>query len=722
MSLDDISDKWLFVAYSAKKDGSEDGDDYRNHIGSHHAYAGSKGVGRFSCDRLGETLRMQTRYKGAASRAVEVINVHWDLFEKNAKAEFTSVPMYHTAITEFELPSGLTTLDSGTVLEIGRLREEWNREKFKRLRSGLAKLISPFEGADKAFEIHLNVPAEMDEDKIVIAKSSASGINQPADVVNGPIQNFIFDTLRGKTTHLDVKISQDGRYIYSTLTDRGAIIYKIREINKFTLLEDSDFRCNLFFLNRSAKSTFTQRMGIRPVKFGSVFLFKNGIRIYPVGDEGVDTFEIDRRKQQGHARFLGTRDIIGRIDIYGSDDNFRESTSRNQSLIDTPAYEQLLDCFDEKCFRRLERYVVGVNWKDALDAEAEDTSRLRGDHASARITAIVAQLAGSDGVELLDYNHELVRILNERSDGFTEVLSGLRLLAEKSGNFDLLTELEAAAVRYNELQRAEFAAREAAERERSARRDVEREIAQVRQQAAVITRNFEEERKINLFLTSLASLDRETIEILHHQIIIHAAAVNEIINGQFDSLRAGLIPNKEGLITTFENISFQNRKILSTARFATKANFRLDSETIEEDLANYVEEYIRKVAPIFSDFGIRIEVFSQSRGLVRKFKPIEVSILIDNLISNSGKANATKIVFDVDQPSAKELRIVVHDDGIGFKTGIGDMKRLFEKGFTTSSGSGLGLYHVAQILDDLGGSITAEQAQKGARFLIRIKG
>ena len=46
MSKTDIIDKWLFVAYSEKRNPS-----YRDSI--KRAVAGAKGVGRFSCDRLG---------------------------------------------------------------------------------------------------------------------------------------------------------------------------------------------------------------------------------------------------------------------------------------------------------------------------------------------------------------------------------------------------------------------------------------------------------------------------------------------------------------------------------------------------------------------------------------------------------------------------------------------------------------------------------------------
>jgi signal transduction histidine kinase len=721
MSLGDISGKWLFVAYSAKKDGSEDGSDYRDRIGGQRTYAGSKGVGRFSCDRLGETLRMQTLRAGTRG-VVEVVSVNWDLFERNAKEEFVDVPLDHMTRPSFELPEGVSLLTSGTVLEIGGLREAWSRDKLVRLRAALAKLINPFGGTREEFEVRLLVPAEMAEDAVAIDRAGLEGPPQTG-VVNGPIKNFIFDTLKGKTTHLEVSISDDGAYLYSTLTDRGAIIYRIRESNnKYPLLAGSRFSCNLFYLNRSAKQTFAQRMGVPSVQFGSIFLFKNGFRIFPIGEEGVDTFGIDRRKAQGYNRFLGTRDVIGRIDVGGSDELFRESTSRNQGLIDTPAYTQLEDCFDEKCLRRLERYVVGVNWKDALDLDVEDTSRLLGDKASARITAIVTQLAGTEGVELLEYNQDLVRILNERSEVFSDALSSLRVLAQKSGDNVLLKEIDAAASRFTNLQRAEASAREAADRERTARRQSDRAAAEAVRRAETVTLEFEEEQKRNLFLTSLSSLDREVVEILHHQIIIHAAAINEIVNGQFDLLRDGLAPTREDLVSTFENISFQNRKILSTARFATKANFRLDSEAIQEDLAGYIVDYINEVAPMFSETGIKIRVKSEAKELQRRFKPIEVSILVDNLVSNAGKADASEITFTLDQPSNRELRIVVQDDGRGFTPSVANRSRLFEKGFTTSTGSGLGLYHVAQILDDLGGSITPEDSPRGARFTIRIRG
>lgn len=57
MDYDDLKNKWLFVAYSAKRVGKEN-DDYRNKISTKRIFAGAKGVGRFSCDRLGTQLNL----------------------------------------------------------------------------------------------------------------------------------------------------------------------------------------------------------------------------------------------------------------------------------------------------------------------------------------------------------------------------------------------------------------------------------------------------------------------------------------------------------------------------------------------------------------------------------------------------------------------------------------------------------------------------------------
>ena len=92
-----------------------------------------------------------------------------------------------------------------------------------------------------------------------------------------------------------------------------------------------------------------------------------------------------------------------------------------------------------------------------------------------------------------------------------------------------------------------------------------------------------------------------------------------------------------------------NRKVMGIAKFATKANFRLESEKIRADLSAYVDQYVTGVARDFLFKKMSLSVESDGKGFVQLFKPIDVSVVIDNLISNAKKARATgldKVLLD----------------------------------------------------------------------------
>jgi signal transduction histidine kinase len=719
MTHDDIINKWLFVAYSAKKDGTED-PDYRDKIAQKKAYAGSKGVGRFSCDRLGSFLKMQSRHK-ADNAPIEVLEVDWDLFEEDAKENFLNIPVDSYQGELFEIPFRRTKLSHGTSLHITGLRETWHRDKILSLKSALAKLINPFDGDNDKFAIHIHAPIEKERDNAIIDSHKNSDDTYNHNVVNGKVENFIFETLSSKTTRLDVAIVEDGETIESKLIDRGELIFHIKERNPYDRLKSSGFSCRLFYLNKSAKYTFSRRMGVNSVVFGSVFLFKNGFRAFPVGEEGDDSFHIDRRHQQGYARTLGTRDLVGRIDVRGNDEAFQESSSRDQGLIKTPAYEQLEDCFKETCLKRLERYVVGVAWKVPTDSVSDNISKLMGDKTRSRVIEMLTKLTNSDGVTLIDYSKNLIDVLNEKSDDFEKSIVGLRLVAEMTGNNAFLEKVTKAEKQYQELKKAEEEARIAAELERAAREAAEKKVRLAEAELTKTEMAYEEEKKRNLFLSSVSTLDYDTIVNLHHQIGIYAADINNIIANNFDRIRHKEKIKKEDLLALLEQLAFRNQKILSVSKFATKANFRLDSETISEDIVGFISEYIEKICTLYSGDGLDISV-SATATLVKEFKPIELFMLIDNLVNNSTKSSATEVKFDLKQVSKNEIEIVVEDDGIGFDTNIKELNRIFEKGFTTTEGSGLGLYHVAYIVDQMNGAIEIDPSHEdGVKFIIRIR-
>lgn len=723
MSYDDIRNKWLFVAYSAKKDVNRQAD-FRDSIAERKHYAGSKGIGRFSSDRLGAGVRLQTRSSQEVGGKVHSVFVDWSLFDENHKKHFDSIGINYSENEDgFDIPDTVPVLSHGTVITIERTRQIWGREKILQLKSALAKLINPFGASTDGFKIYLHAANEIagDDEEHEHALKRKEQPN-PAKIVNGEIGNFIFSTLAEKTTSIEVAIDAETNYIETKLVDRGELIYRIREPNPYNLLQPSGFRCQIFFLNQSAKMTFARRMGVPSVQFGSVFVFRNGFRVYPIGEESDDWFGMDRRKQQGYARFLGTRDVIGRLDVSGSESDFQEASSRNTGLIETDAVVQLRRCFRDHCLIRLEKYVVPVTFVDTEDKNFGDVSRLMTDPGRARVANAVAKLVDDKDVELLEYSTKLIGILSERSSQFENSLASLRAIAEKTKDSGLFSNIEEAERRFREMRESEERARKQADEERKAKEAALKRASVAEQIVQDVTSQFEEERKRNLFLTSVSSLDTETILNLHHQVTMYAVDVQQRIENFMVSLDGKETVSRAEVLAALDGISLLNRRIMGVTKFATKANFRLESEKIEADIGQYVEQYINQVAKEFLSGPMNVSVSADGKTFEKKFKPIDVAVVVDNLISNARKARATRVSFEITHPAKDTIHIRVEDNGRGFDTKIDEVDRIFEKGFTKTDGSGLGLYHVQHVLGEMNGTIEVVEISgvKGAAFLIRI--
>lgn len=715
MSFDDLTSKWLRVAYSEKRHRSEK--DFRDAVAARGFVAGSKGIGRFSSDRLGKTIILQTRPAGP-SKKIHKLTVDWTLFEQDDKQKFESIPVRHEEVAGFTVPSAAASfaksLTHGTIIEIRGLRHPWSRDNLQNLKSSLAKLINPYGSDVDKFAITITAPAEKDADNRYRLRARNKG-EEPSDrdIINGRVGNFIFSALQEKTTYLTVRI--EGGEIYSSLVDRGELVYEIKEPSPYSLLDDAGFRAQVFYLNASAKLTFARRVGIPSVQFGSVFLFRNGFRIFPIGEPDDDWFGFNRRKQQGYSRYLGSRELIGRVDVFGAVGEFEEASSRNQGLIDNPAVQELKACVMDHCVKRLEKYVVPVSWPDKGDASSEDISRLLTDPGRARVSAAIANLVDKDdGIELLGYSKRLVSLINERSENFEGSLQSLRSIAKKTGDKKLLKDIDAAKTRFDELTAAEAEARAIADRERAVALEATGRAEKAEQEVEL-------ERRRSLFLDDVASVEVKQLLNLQHQVNLYSVEVNQLVeNLLVDTEGMSTIP-RERVLLALEQVVFLNRRIQAVSRLVASANFKLDSGKVTADLAAYLADYIVKVARISGSRHTKVTVENTHPGFTLKFSPMDAAIVVDNLISNAKKHHAPRLTFNIEQDGRSGLLMTVTDTGPGLKKGV-NKDRIFEMGYGSSDGSGLGLYHVRQVLGEMNGTIelAGEQPSRGLRFVVRI--
>lgn len=439
--------------------------------------------------------------------------------------------------------------ETGTILKISDLNDEklpWNRKRLLDLKRSLEKLINPLSETND-FIIEIICEKETDEDKRVRDNSG-----HDRDIVNGILKNGISQILKLKTTQIDVRL--DKNYIYTTISDRGVDIYKIRENNtEFAKLED--VKINLYFLNRSAKNNFTRLMGIEPVNYGSIFLFRNEFRIMPFGNTGDDSWRLDYRAQQGNKRFLGTRDLFGRVDVLTDGINeFKEVSSRDGGLIETQTSKQLFSLF-KIAHRRLERYVSGVLWGEAflrkeyfvneaealrmrkelleIDKNEENPNYILSSSIGSKIdfVQLIKTLAKDKNVEILYYNTELANIVSSNNpiDSIkSQFLKDLEKIAEDTNDSNLLASIDAAKHRIAELTRQkEEAERKIAEaklfqreaEEKAIKAENERRIAEEKAKA-------EEERRRQAELNRLR-VENEKVKAENARLVAEKRAKDE---------------------------------------------------------------------------------------------------------------------------------------------------------------------------------------------------
>ncbi|MDM8162151.1 ATP-binding protein [Labilibaculum sp. K2S] len=786
MDLDGIQDKWLNIAYSEKK---------ANKTQHKRRMAGAKGVGRFSCDRLGEYLNLYAKTK-KDSEYVK-LTIDWKLFEiEDEKKEIQSIPLQYQSLTKAELANyGIEAFEQGVLLEVIKLRSswaypikdkngiitKWDTEKFVDLKKYLEKLINPnqaFESDD--FGIFIDAPEFINE----------NNIREPHEKFIGKVQNRIFDKLDFKSTSIETKTIENGVVIYTELKDKGETVFWIKEKNPYYPFI-KNVKTSLYYLNPYAKAFFTKQTGIQSVNYGSVFLFINGFRISPYGEVGNDWLGLDQRKAQGTRRYLGLRDIIGQIEILDEQNDFQIVSSR-EGIVRNDNFKNLTnsernDSYFYKSLRRLERYVVeGLNWdssiydsQDKEDAKIlkeieskivsgdifEDDLEFREDHKTKqrRIYSAIHSIisAKTNDVIELYINEKLItqKIEEEKEKSereFQQLIEDFdnkkidsetlsRILQRKAEqNADLekqINEFE----KYNtnevtskailELQNYKKTIEEQTiliqqlqfqlDNLKGEKDKAEKTANTYKEKAEKAETNFNIEKEKNLYLLATRRTLSPDADGLIHTIKINNIEVRDGIDNIIDDLTEDDF-EVEDLIKKLGFLKLNAERSLKMAEFVTRADLKEDIEKKDVDIVSYIKEYISLYGETFSD-KISFKFQTNNSYLNKNISVLNLSIILDNLISNAVKWNAKNILLDFENINEKQLALVISDDGNGLTNKfLSDPNRIFELSVrevppTGMSGSGIGLFYTKSLLNDMNCNISFlgnNVKLKGASFKI----
>lgn len=736
MSREDITEKWLNIAYSDKKSSPYKKD---QKTGRRRYQAGNKGIGRFSCDRLGAKLDLYTQKEGGE---LVVLSINWKEFEKEdlPKMQIQSVQFDLEDITtkEFFVRTGLQSLNKGTTLHIKKLLSVWDADKILSLRRDLERLINPNQAFEKDdfFEISIFAKEFEDDDRKNIRSRKVS------EVINGKIENRVFSRLKFKTTYIELDIDELGQKITTALFHNGQRVYQLVEKN-FAFENLKRVKVVIYFLNQYKKMFFRRETSISSVDFGSIFLFINGFRVPPYGDRGNDWLGMDNRKNQGQARYLATRDILGRIEITDLKGKFEVVSSR-EGIVRNPMFTELVSSegFYYMAHKRLEKFVVdGLNWDQLKDKKIRPSQLEKIENENQEVyeyseqykrKAIIDNFARILSVKpssiiSLDINEELIEEIKEQQDQKTKQLLETLQKYDTSGILSDITSknlqtlglvLEKKEKENKELKEENVKIAEENKQLREVQAELQSSV-EIKDQAISHMQIMNEAKESELqFFRSTLSMNKKRLENFLHGIKNSSATIGNCIRQLIEEIADTNPKNSDNLLSIASTINEVNQQIHAVASYATKAGFNSRVKTVEDDICVFVQQYLKVVRG-----SRRIKTYvsaSNEHSYKLKFKPVEVVIIVDNLLSNSENAEAKNAWLHFTKVSDQEIEMTFTDDGKGLDKSVPSPDYIFRRGFTTTSGSGLGLDHVRKIIEKMAGKVSVLKTEKGLGFIFKF--
>jgi signal transduction histidine kinase len=250
---------------------------------------------------------------------------------------------------------------------------------------------------------------------------------------------------------------------------------------------------------------------------------------------------------------------------------------------------------------------------------------------------------------------------------------------------------------------------------------LEDEKRDLKQELNIIKIEKEQVEQQVTYLKAITTKDLKELVAFQHHIGLYA---NTAKNFTLDTI--DLLNDNQNLNTSelrkLQKVILELDKIKIISKYITRDDFLSSAKKIEADIVEFIYNYIKSIYELTTNQEFNISINTNNVTHICKFEPIKVNIIIDNLLSNSKKeqigAKYVNITFYKD---GNTLLMEYVDDGKGLDSSIIDKNSIFEMGVTRTNGSGLGLYHIKELLTEMKSDITVEEQQEGIKFLIRFK-
>lgn len=329
MTRDVIENAWFKVATPHKVDNPT------TKLGARQRrVSGDKGLGRLSAARLGNRLEMITKARNDKCWNVDVL---WS--RDYGEAESADV-----VATIQEVDPNLIDKESGTRIRISELSTGWTGSSIGDLGDSLARLISPF-GNPEEFNITLESIHVAHLRKVLI--ESPPFLAYPPYRIEGSV-NAVGDISATYFHAINGEVARkiEFRLLWPEVYDNPII--PLEESNNLNAVcGPFNFEIRAWDLNPderreiSAQYNITAREIQRSINSNKgISLYRDHVLVLPKTDHAKDWLGLDARRIQRVGPRIGTRNVIGQVNIRADANPDIRDTSDREALASNPASDE----------------------------------------------------------------------------------------------------------------------------------------------------------------------------------------------------------------------------------------------------------------------------------------------------------------------------------------------------------------------------------------------
>ena len=354
MSFEDVRDKWMVIGTSSKR---------RNPISAppfSRRCVGEKGIGRFAVDKLGNYLKIST--KQVSSQEWLSVNINWNQYQKTSEEE-QGLRLFTEIENAYVFTPAKEETEHGTVLSIEDLHDVWEKKDIIRLLKESSRIVSPYVQLKYPFRVHViaeeyDLDAWADEFRVEASDlATISGVISYCNETNTQ-ETLLFNQETGKMEIATTDIKSFG----------GVCM-------------------QLYFFDKNARAAFRKKFPTEEID--GIKIYRDGIITTPFAereeesDKKRDILGIDKRLWKSLFNKVGTREMIGIVNITKDGNPKIIDATNRQDFTDTPEYRDLkefimlqVEAFDAyKVYLRAQKKSPAVSEMDDAGKALSDLSK-----------------------------------------------------------------------------------------------------------------------------------------------------------------------------------------------------------------------------------------------------------------------------------------------------------------------------------------------------------